>query len=72
MANRVEYVVAMFGTFRAGLTVVPINAKLSRDEVAYILEHARVRALVVDAAHAGTATDAAGSDRGETRHPRRR
>jgi long-chain acyl-CoA synthetase len=60
--NSIEYVIAMFGTFRAGLTVVPINAKLSRSEVQYIVDHARVRVIVVDEAHADTAADGAAAD----------
>jgi acyl-CoA synthetase (AMP-forming)/AMP-acid ligase II len=48
MTNRFEYPIAMLGALRAGLPIVPINAKLHPREVAWILENADVRAAVTD------------------------
>ncbi|GAA2731307.1 long-chain fatty acid--CoA ligase [Pedococcus aerophilus] len=53
MANRPEYLEAMYGAWRAGLVAVPVNARLHRDEIAYILEHSGTRAVITDEAHAG-------------------
>ena len=39
MRNRPEYLEAMFGAWHAGLVAVPVNARLHRDEIAYIVEH---------------------------------
>ena len=47
MANSPEYLVALYGTWWAGLAAVPINAKLHAREVAYIVEHCGAR-LVID------------------------
>lgn len=41
--NRVEYIAALFGAVRAGCVPVPINVKLPRDAVEYILNDAGVR-----------------------------
>jgi acyl-CoA synthetase (AMP-forming)/AMP-acid ligase II len=57
MRNRPEYVIALFGTFAAGLVAVPINAKLSAGEVAVVLADSEARALVHDG---GLKTQAAG------------
>lgn len=52
MRNRPEYLEALFGAWHAGLVVVPVNARLHRDEIAYILEHSGAAAVVADAEHA--------------------
>jgi fatty-acyl-CoA synthase len=39
---------AHFGIPAAGLVIVPINIRLNRDEVAYILRHSGARVLLVD------------------------
>jgi acyl-CoA synthetase (AMP-forming)/AMP-acid ligase II len=39
MSNRPEYLEALYAIWRAGLAAVPVNARLHRDEIAYILEH---------------------------------
>ena len=39
MRNRPEYLEALFAIWHAGLVAVPVNARLHRDEFAYILEH---------------------------------
>ena len=41
MRNRPEYLEAMFAIWHAGLVAVPVNARLHRDEIAYILERQR-------------------------------
>src|SRR6478735_7813969 len=52
MRNRPEYLEAMFAAWHAGLVVVPVNARLHRDEIAYILEHSETSVVVADAEHA--------------------
>src|SRR5262249_40357622 len=39
MSNSPEYVELLFGIWHAGLIAVPINARLHRQEFAYILDH---------------------------------
>jgi long-chain acyl-CoA synthetase len=46
MRNNAEYVSALFGVLKAGMVVVPVNAKLSPDELAFILGDSGARALV--------------------------
>src|SRR5580765_3549275 len=53
MRNRPEYLEALFATWHAGLVAVPVNARLHRDEIAYILEHSESAVVVTDADHAG-------------------
>ncbi len=43
MSNRPEYVEILHAVWHAGLTAVPMNAKLHRREFAYILEHSGTR-----------------------------
>jgi long-chain acyl-CoA synthetase len=43
MANCAAYLEAKFAIWHAGLVAVPINAKLHRNEFAYILEHSGAR-----------------------------
>lgn len=52
MRNRPEYLEALFGIWHAGLVAVPVNARLHRDEVAYILEHSGATVVVTDDEHA--------------------
>ncbi len=47
MRNRPEYLEALFAIWHAGLVAVPVNARLHRDEIAYILEDSGT-AVVVD------------------------
>ncbi|MFH9677531.1 AMP-binding protein [Streptomyces sp. NPDC017405] len=49
--NRGELVEVEFGLYKAGLTRAPVNARLGRGEIEYILRYAPVRALVFDASH---------------------
>src|ERR1700750_1001876 len=43
MRNRPEYLEAMFAVWHAGLVAVPVNARLHRDEIAFILEDSGTR-----------------------------
>ena len=52
MRNRPEYLEALFGIWHAGLVAVPVNSRLHRDEVAYILDHSETSVVVTDAEHA--------------------
>ena len=51
--NRLEYPEIAAGIAKAGLVMVPVNPRLTRPEVAYILGHSSARAVVVDHALAG-------------------
>ena len=48
MKNAPEYLEAMYGIWWAGLTAVPVNAKLHAREVAYIVEHSGARLVIED------------------------
>ena len=52
MRNRPEYLEAMFATWYAGLVAVPVNARLHRDEIAYIIDHSEAAIVVTDSDHA--------------------
>ena len=52
MRNRPEYLEAMFAIWHAGLVAVPVNARLHREEIAYILEHSGSAVVVTDTEHA--------------------
>jgi long-chain acyl-CoA synthetase len=52
MRNRPEYLEALFAIWHAGLVAVPVNARLHRDEIAYILEHSESSIVVTDEDHA--------------------
>ena len=43
MGNRPEYLEALYAIWHAGLVAVPVNARLHRDEIAYVLEHSGSR-----------------------------
>jgi long-chain acyl-CoA synthetase len=45
--NHPAYLEALLGTWWAGLTAVPVNAKLHPAEIGWILEHAQARAVLV-------------------------
>ncbi|MEO7398780.1 MAG: AMP-binding protein [Ilumatobacteraceae bacterium] len=53
MRNRPEYLEALFAIWHAGLVAVPVNARLHRDEIAYILEHSESAVVVTDDEHVG-------------------
>ncbi len=52
MRNRPEYLEALFAAWHAGLVAVPVNARLHRDEIAYIVEASAAAVVVTDLEHA--------------------
>ena len=54
MSNAPEYLEAQFAIWYAGLVAVPVNARLHREEIAYILEHSGTALVITDAEHAET------------------
>lgn len=48
--NRIEFVITLLGTMRAGLAAVPINIKLAPDSVAFILSDASARLVFAEPA----------------------
>jgi acyl-CoA synthetase (AMP-forming)/AMP-acid ligase II len=52
MRNRPEYLEALFAVWHAGLTAVPVNARLHRDEFAYILDDSATAVVLTDDEHA--------------------
>jgi acyl-CoA synthetase (AMP-forming)/AMP-acid ligase II len=61
MRNRPEYVEALFAIWHAGLVAVPVNARLHRDEIGYILEHSESAVVVTDDDHAGVGESLVGA-----------
>jgi long-chain acyl-CoA synthetase len=61
MENRLEYLVAIFATWRSGATVVPCNARLTTDELAFLVGDAGATVVLTDDAHEQTARAAAGA-----------
>ncbi|MEZ5217828.1 MAG: AMP-binding protein [Ilumatobacteraceae bacterium] len=53
MRNRPEYLEALFAAWHAGLVAVPVNARLHRDEIRYIIEHSAASVVVTDDEHLG-------------------
>jgi len=51
MRNRPEYLEAKFAIWHAGMVVVPVNARLHREEIAYILEHSGSTVVITDEEH---------------------
>ncbi|MDN5748505.1 MAG: acyl--CoA ligase family protein [Pseudonocardia sp.] len=60
LPNVPEMLVAHFAVPLAGAVLVAINTRLSTEEVRYILDHARAKVLVVDAALHATGAPGAG------------
>jgi acyl-CoA synthetase (AMP-forming)/AMP-acid ligase II len=52
MRNRPEYLEALYAVWHAGLVAVPVNARLHRDEIAYVLDHSGSAVVVTDREHA--------------------
>jgi acyl-CoA synthetase (AMP-forming)/AMP-acid ligase II len=61
MRNRPEYLEALLAIWHAGLVAVPVNARLHRDEIAYIVDHSGSAVLVTDVDHADDANSLVGS-----------
>jgi long-chain acyl-CoA synthetase len=64
MRNRPEYLEAMFAAWHAGLVAVPVNARLHRDEIAYILQHSASAVVITDDDHADDVLSLVGPDTG--------
>ena len=52
MANRPEYLEAMYAVWHAGLVAVPVNARLHREEIAYVLRDSGSVVVLTDDEHA--------------------
>jgi acyl-CoA synthetase (AMP-forming)/AMP-acid ligase II len=61
MKNRAEYLTAQLAAWHAGLVAVPVNSRLHRDEIAYILEHSGSKVVFTDTEHAGELAGLEGS-----------
>ena len=53
MGNRPEYLEVLYAVWHAGLVAVPVNARLHRDEIAYVLADSGSAVVVTDDEHAG-------------------
>lgn len=62
--NRSEIVEAEVALFKGGFTRVPINARLSVDEVVHVCADSQVRVLLTDEAHLPAAKQALAEDNG--------
>jgi len=51
MRNRPEYLEAQFGIWHAGLVAVPVNARLHREEISFIVEHSGSTVVITDEDH---------------------
>ena len=58
LEKRFEFVIAAFGTMRAGAVFVPLNPLLKAEQVAYILRDCNVRVLVTSAERLGALASA--------------
>ncbi len=56
MRNRPEYFEALFAIWHAGLVAVPINARLHRDEIAFIVEQSGSSIVIADDEHVDDAS----------------
>jgi fatty-acyl-CoA synthase len=65
LKNRVEFVEMLFGTARAGAIFVPLNFRLSSEEIAYALSDSGAEIVVVQADTAGAVAAALGLLEGE-------
>ena len=61
MGNRPEYLEAMYAVWHAGLVAVPVNARLHRDEIAYVLLDCGATVVVTDDEHASDVLSLVGS-----------
>ncbi|MFZ9628777.1 MAG: AMP-binding protein, partial [Ilumatobacteraceae bacterium] len=52
MTNSPEYLEALFGIWHGGYVAVPVNARLHRDEIAYIVDDSNATVVITDADHA--------------------
>ena len=56
MRNRPEYLEALFAIWHAGLVAVPVNARLHRDEIAFIIEQSGSSVVIADDEHVDDAS----------------
>jgi acyl-CoA synthetase (AMP-forming)/AMP-acid ligase II len=61
MDNRPEFLVAMFGTWRCGAALVPCNARLTTEELSFLVSDSGAAVVITDETHAVTARAAAGN-----------
>src|ERR1700754_4757759 len=54
LANRVEFVLALFGAAKLGAVVVPVNARFKVSELGHVIAHSDARVLITAAAPDGT------------------
>jgi long-chain acyl-CoA synthetase len=50
-SNRAEYVIAYFGIMRAGFVAVPVNTRLPKDTVDFVMSDAEIQLAFTDAAN---------------------
>lgn len=53
MTNRVEWLIAQFGVFRAGAVLVPVNPQFKAEELAHILEDSDSSVLIYEGSFLG-------------------
>ena len=53
MTNSPEYLEALFGIWHGGYVAVPVNARLHRDEIAYIVDDSNAAVVITDTDHTG-------------------
>jgi acyl-CoA synthetase (AMP-forming)/AMP-acid ligase II len=61
MDNRPDFLAAMFGTWRSGAALVPCNARLTAEELSFLIADSESAVVITDELHASTARAAAGS-----------
>jgi acyl-CoA synthetase (AMP-forming)/AMP-acid ligase II len=61
MRNRPEYLEALFAIWHAGLVAVPVNARLHRNEIGYILEDSGTAVVMTDSEHGDDVESLVGS-----------
>jgi fatty-acyl-CoA synthase len=54
LANRLEFVLALFGAAKIGAVVVPVNARFKVTELSHVIAHSDARVLITAAAPDGT------------------
>ncbi len=54
LANRLEFVLALFGAAKVGAVVVPVNARFKVTELSHVIAHSDARVLITAAAPDGT------------------